>query len=74
MSFETALRCRECGREYTLTPIYSCEFCFGPLEVAYDYDAIRAAMSRDRVAAGALDCPLRDIDRMQAPDSTGMKF
>ena len=52
MTFETALRCRECGREYALTPIYSCEFCFGPLEVAYDYDAIREAMSRDRVAAG----------------------
>ena len=34
------LRCRECGREYATAPIYTCEWCFGPLEVAYDYDAI----------------------------------
>ena len=52
MSFETALRCRECGRQYPLTPIFSCEFCFGPLEVAYDYDAIREAISRDTVERG----------------------
>ena len=31
-----ALKCRECGREYPLNPIFSCEFCFGPLEVDYD--------------------------------------
>ncbi len=52
MSFERALRCRECGREYGLLPIYSCEFCFGPLEVAYDYDAIREAVSPDSIARG----------------------
>lgn len=52
MSFTHALRCRECGREYPLTPIYSCEFCFGPLEVAYDYDAIRDAISRESIEAG----------------------
>jgi threonine synthase len=52
MSFSHALRCRECGREYPLDPIFSCEFCFGPLEVAYDYDAIREATSRDTIAAG----------------------
>ena len=34
------LRCRECGREYDAAPIFTCEWCFGPLEVAYDYDAI----------------------------------
>lgn len=52
MSFERALRCRECGREYDLAPIFSCEFCFGPLEVAYDYDGIRESISRDRIEAG----------------------
>src|SRR5215211_3466699 len=52
MSFERALRCRECGREYALAPIFSCEFCFGPLEVAYDYDAIRNSISRERIQAG----------------------
>ncbi|MCC6236233.1 MAG: threonine synthase [Dehalococcoidia bacterium] len=52
MSFERALRCRECGREYDLAPVFSCEFCFGPLEVAYDYDGIRESISRDRIEAG----------------------
>jgi threonine synthase len=48
------LRCRECEREYDIAPIYTCEWCFGPLEVAYDYDAIAAATSREKIAAGPL--------------------
>jgi threonine synthase len=48
------LRCRECGREYEAAPVYTCEWCFGPLEVAYDYEAIAAATSRERIAAGPL--------------------
>jgi threonine synthase len=44
-----ALRCRECGREYPLAATHVCEFDFGPLEVAYDYDAIRKAVRRDRI-------------------------
>ena len=52
MAFEQALRCRECGREYPLQPIFSCEYCFGPLEVAYDYDGIREATSRDSIERG----------------------
>ena len=45
MSLGTALRCRECGREYAIAPIYTCEWCFGPLETTYDYDAIRANLT-----------------------------
>ncbi|HEX5616064.1 MAG TPA: threonine synthase [Acidimicrobiia bacterium] len=52
MAHVNGLRCRECGREYAADPIYTCEWCFGPLEVAYDYDAIRASVSRERIAAG----------------------
>src|SRR5438045_8727429 len=48
------LQCRECGRLYPAEPIHVCELCFGPLEVAYDYDAIRAAVSREQIAAGPL--------------------
>jgi threonine synthase len=47
MGFVRSLKCRECGREYGVAPIYVCEFCFGPLEVAYDYAGIKAAMSRN---------------------------
>src|SRR5437899_6256909 len=46
------LRCRECGREFPVAPIYTWEWCFGPLEVAYDYDAIARVTSRERIAAG----------------------
>ena len=49
------LRCRECGREYSAAPIFTCEWCFGPLEVAYDYDAIAASVSREKIAAGPLN-------------------
>ncbi len=43
------LKCRECGREYPIEPIYVCEFCFGPLEVAYDYGSIAKAISREKI-------------------------
>ena len=42
------LKCRECGRYYPSAPVHVCEFCFGPLEVDYDYEAIRARVSRAR--------------------------
>jgi len=52
MPYVEGLRCRECGRSYPAEALHVCEFCFGPLEVAYDYEAIAAAVSRDRIAAG----------------------
>ena len=52
MAHVDSLRCRECGRTYDIAPIYTCEWCFGPLEAAYDYDAIRAEVSRESIAAG----------------------
>ncbi|MFB0900828.1 MAG: threonine synthase [Dehalococcoidia bacterium] len=52
MSYEIALKCRECGRKFELLAIYSCEFCFGPLEVDYDYDQIKAKISKESIANG----------------------
>ena len=46
------LKCRECGKAYPADPLHVCEFCFGPLEVDYDYEAIAATISRDRITAG----------------------
>ena len=51
-SFASNLRCRECGRLYELSPSNVCEFCFGPLEVFYDYEALRGHLTRARVEAG----------------------
>ncbi|MBI5788983.1 MAG: threonine synthase [Candidatus Schekmanbacteria bacterium] len=45
MSYVKGLRCRECNREYSQAPIYVCEFCFGPLEVVYDYPAISRVLN-----------------------------
>jgi threonine synthase len=52
MSHVLGLRCRECGTEYDLQATHVCEVCFGPLDVAYDYDAIRRVISRGRIEAG----------------------
>jgi threonine synthase len=51
MSFVNELRCRECGTAYPIKPLHVCEVCFGPLEVTYDYDRIRRAVSREKIAA-----------------------
>jgi threonine synthase len=45
-----ALKCRECGREYPLTATHVCEFDFGPLEVAYDYERIKKTLTRAAIA------------------------
>ncbi|HEV3400619.1 MAG TPA: threonine synthase [Acidimicrobiales bacterium] len=52
MLFVEGLRCRECGRAYPPEALHVCEYCFGPLEVTYDYDAIAGATTRESVAAG----------------------
>jgi len=44
-----ALKCRECGREYPLAATHVCEFDFGPLEVAYDYDRIKLSLTRKSI-------------------------
>ncbi len=54
MSYVKALRCRECGQEYPKEAKYVCEFCFGPLEAAYDYDRIKADISREKIASRPL--------------------
>ena len=46
------LKCRECGRSYPSAPVHVCEFCFGPLEVDYDYAAVRARVTRARIESG----------------------
>jgi threonine synthase len=46
------LKCRECARGYPIAPLHVCEFCFGPLEVDYHYEALRGLVTRERIAAG----------------------
>jgi threonine synthase len=51
MSFYfTGLRCRMCGASFPAEALFVCDQCLGPLEVTYDYDAIRSAVTRDEIA------------------------
>jgi len=43
-----ALSCRECGERTDLGPMYVCESCFGPLEVAYDFGTV----TREQIERG----------------------
>ncbi len=47
-----ALKCKECGTEYELKASHVCEFCFGPLEVKYDYEFLRRTVTRETIQAG----------------------
>src|SRR5216683_1334899 len=45
------LRCRECRTEWGNQPVSFCQKCFAPLEVAYDFAAIKPDVSRDKIAS-----------------------
>jgi threonine synthase len=49
------LRCRECGKSWGNQPRSICDDCFSPLEVAYDYDAVRASFTREQISRRAPD-------------------
>jgi threonine synthase len=51
MSLVKGLQCRECGQDYPKKPLHVCEICFGPLEIVYDYEGIKKAVSREKIAA-----------------------
>jgi threonine synthase len=53
MTYE--LRCRECGKSWGNQPRSICDDCFSPLEVSYDYDAIRGSFTRDQIARRSPD-------------------
>ena len=52
MSFVKCLKCRECGRTYPVEPVHVCDFCFGPLDVDYDYEAMARVVSKERIESG----------------------
>ncbi len=52
MTYATSLVCRECGHETDLEPLNACDFCFGPLEVAYDYDRMRGNVTHESIQNG----------------------
>jgi len=47
------LRCRECHKSWGNQPRSICDDCFSPLEVFYDYAAVRGRFTRERIAGRA---------------------
>jgi len=45
------LRCRECGKFWGNAPRSFCEECFSPLEISYDYAALKSIASKDKVVS-----------------------
>lgn len=46
------LKCKECGADYEPQALHVCEFCFGPLEVSYDFSELRRTITREQIEAG----------------------
>ena len=49
-----SLSCRVCATDHPLEANGSCSRCFGPLDPVYDWDHLRATVSRESIAAGPL--------------------
>ncbi len=54
MGYARALKAKEGGREYPLEALNICEWTFSPLEVVYDYEAMRGVVTRERIESGPL--------------------
>jgi threonine synthase len=46
------LRCHVCHTPFPATALFVCDKCMGPLEVHFDYDAVKPLISRETIAAG----------------------
>ncbi|MGH9297591.1 MAG: threonine synthase, partial [Acidimicrobiales bacterium] len=52
MTLVHGLTCRECARTYPAEALHACDFCFGPLEVTFDYESLARVVSREKIASG----------------------
>jgi threonine synthase len=52
MKYVRELSCRECGHGFPIAAQHVCELCFGPLEVTYDLEELRASLNRAAIEAG----------------------
>ncbi len=47
-----SLSCRVCGTAHPLDVVGTCSRCFGPLDPAYDWEALRGVVTRERIVGG----------------------
>jgi threonine synthase len=50
--YATGLVCAHCGDTYALEARYACDRCFGPVEPAYDTEALRRDLTREKIERG----------------------
>jgi len=73
MSTVKALRCKECAKEYPKEALHVCEHCFGPLEVAYDYEEIARRLSRETIVRRPTNIwRYRELLPLDAPPTVGL--
>ena len=64
-----SLSCRACATEHPLEAVGTCSRCFGPLDPVYDWDRLRARVTRERLAAGPQSIwRYADLLPVSAPD------
>ena len=49
MKFVAGLTCHLCGATYPPKALWVCSDCLGPLEVSYDYNAVRGVLTRELI-------------------------
>jgi threonine synthase len=68
------LKCRECGQRYEIAPTHVCSFCFGPLEIEYDYEVIAGSISREAIARRAPSMwRYRELLPLDLPATVGLQ-
>jgi threonine synthase len=53
MNYIAGLQCHLCKAQFPAKALWVCDKCLGPLEVIYDYDAVRRDISREKIEARA---------------------
>jgi threonine synthase len=51
MTAFTGLQCHVCHAQFPPEALFVCDQCFGPLEAVYDYERVKAGVTRDEIAA-----------------------
>lgn len=73
MSFVQGLRCKVCGTLYPAELKTLCPEDFAPLEVAYDYEAMRGVVTRERIESGPGSLwRYRDLLPIEGPPRAGL--
>jgi threonine synthase len=52
VAYFKGLKCKECGETYEAKAIHVCEYCFGPLEVDYDFSSLKGRITRQDIESG----------------------